>query len=289
MRGRLTAAMVAVALLGPVAGSVGPALAATRTAFPVALAGTTRIVAPDHPARMVVQVPRPVRFGGQGYLDLPYIRVDGTASAVAVYLIPVHTRLRSEEVTMFGRLPSSLGQHTIASFPGGNESVAPGDYDLLVVHSAGTATVTINFPGLKARSTLAPRRRSAATIALLKVPPLLDDRLAPAGSSEIINGKLASTGFIDVNVGVEVRPGAVTQLSMCMYPGGGDLPSVANTAPGCSDGDGAQFLTAQGDLAYSGTDFLNWARGTYGASIDYRTTNLPTGVAGWAAWVPYNG
>jgi len=266
-----------------------PAFGQGRATAAVELAGVTTVSAAAYSASMEVNVPRAVRFPDDGYLNLPYVRISGTASAAAIYLIPAGTASRTVEVNMFGALPNSLGHHSIGTFPNGTERLAAGLYTLVLVHSPGTAKITIHFPGLSGRTTLRPRSRSSAKLVLLQPPSVAPGRFPPVGTSGIVDRAMDTRGLISVHLGVELPVGGVTHGETCMYPGGGDLPSALNLAPGCSDGNSGAFLTPQGELSYGGSQFLNWGPGNYGAAIDYQASNSPTGVAGWAAWVPYNG
>ena len=266
-----------------------PALGQARATSPVPLAGVTTVKAPAYSARTLVTIPRPVHFPNDGYLDLPYLTVTGTATAAAFYLIPVHTRIRQAELPMFGRLPTSLGDHTIASFPHGEETIPAGDYWLVALHTPGTATFTIRLPGLSGDVTVAPQSPSAASLAVLRPPRVAAGHYLPAGTSGIVNRNLAGTGFVAISAGVELPVGGVSHTETCFYPGGGDLPSTLNLLPGCSDGTAANSTSVQGTLSSASSSFLNWKPGRYGAAIDYQVTNVPTAVAGWAAWVPYDG
>lgn len=287
---RRTRAVVAATAVGLITHAICGATLAQANEQAVSLAGTTTIVAPAYPARTVVTVPKTLQFGDQGYLDLPYVTINGTASVAAIFLIPVGTRSRTDEVNMFGRLPRSLGgTHTIASFPDGVETLVAGQYQLLMLHSPGTASITIRLPGLKGRATVTPRSPSKASMALLSPARAISGGYAPTGTSGIVDRMLAARGFITINAGVLLPIGGVSHTEVCMYEGGGDLPSILNLLPGCSDGNSIGSTAVQGTLSYAGSSFLNWDPGKYGASVDYQTTALPTGVAGWAAWVPYDG
>lgn len=269
--------------------SAVPALGQTRAATAVAMAGVTTVKAPPYSARTLVNIPQPVHFPNDGYLDLPYLAVTGTATAAAFYLIPTNTRTRQAELPMFGRLPTSLGDHTIASFPRGDETIPAGDYWLVAVHSPGTATFTIRLPGLSGRVTVAPQSPSSASLALLRPPQVAPGHYLPTGTSGIVNRDLAGTGFVAISAGVVLPIGGVSHTETCFYPGGGDLPSALNLLPGCSDGSAANSTAVQGRVSSASSSFLNWKPGRYGAAIDYQATNIPTGVAGWATWVPYDG
>lgn len=265
------------------------ALAQPTSSPPVWLSGVTTVRAPAYSARMLVNLPQRVHYPGDGFLDLPYLSVSGTAAAAAFYLIPTGTRMRQAELPMFGRLPTSLSDHTVASFPDGEETIPAGDYWLVTVHTPGTATFTIRLPGLNGRVTVKPQSMSSASMALLRPPQLVAGHYPPTGTSGIVTKSLAGKGFVGITAGVELPVGGVSHTETCFYPGGGDLPSALNLLPGCSDGSAANSTTVQGALSYTGSAFLNWGAGKYGAAIDYQATNVPTAVAGWAAWVPYDG
>jgi hypothetical protein len=287
---RRTRAVFAATAVGLIAHVISGATLAQANEQPVPLAGTTTIVAPAYPAWTVVTVPKTLQFGDQGYLDLPYIQVSGTASVAAIFFIPLGTTSRTDEVNMFGRLPRALdGTHTIASFPDGVETLRAGQYRLLMLHSPGTASITIRLPGLPGHATVKPQSPSKASMALLTPSRTISGRYLPTGTSGIVDRTLAGRGFITINAGVVLPIGGVSHTEACMYPGGGDLPSTLNLLPGCSDGNSIGSTAVQGTLSYTGSSFLNWDRGKYGASVDYQTTALPTAVAGWAAWVPYDG
>ena len=266
-----------------------PALSQTSEMSPVTLAGVTKVQTPAYSARTLVNVPQRVHYPGDGYLDLPYLSVSGTAAAAAFYLIPTGTRMRQAELPMFGRLPTSLGNHTVASFPRGDETIPAGTYWLVTVHTPGSAAFTIRLPGLNGQVTVKPQSRSRASMAVLRPPQLVPGHYLPTGTSGIVTRNLAGKGFVGISAGVELPVGGVSHTETCFYPGGGDLPSALNLLPGCSDGSAANSTTVQGALSYTGSAFLNWDAGRYGAAIDYQATNVPTGVAGWAAWVPYDG
>lgn len=287
-RRRINAMAVTLVVSTAVTSAI-PALGQSRSPAPVALAAVTTVKAPAYSARTLVSVPQQVRFPSDGYVDLPYLKVTGTATAAALYLIPAHTRTRQAELAMFGRLPAPLRNHTVASFPHGDEVIPAGTYWLVTLHSPGTAFFTLRLPGLDGQLTVTPSALSSASMAVLRPPTTVSGAYAPTGTSGIVNRRLTGTGFIAFSAGVALPVGGVSHTETCMYPGGGDLPAQLNLAPGCSDGSTVGSTAVQGTFSYTSTAFLNWDAGRYGAALDYQASNSPTGVAGWAAWVPYDG
>lgn len=247
---------------------------------PVALAGITTVVAPAAGSvHLAVRVPRTVTLPA-GYLDPEYVAFSGSADLVLLYLVPAAPRPLLTEPVLFGRTQAVTGAHRVAGFPHGGHTIAAGMYDLVLLHTPGTATVRLALPGLRGRVTLRPARASTARVA-----PLADPAHLPVGTSDGAYASLAGTGFVQVGAVVTSGPG-VNHLSVCLKRPGDVTPPPADFAPECPGLRSIGFLVTQGSVSYNAGTFLNYAPGRYGAAFTYEFAGLPTAAAGFAAWIP---
>lgn len=247
---------------------------------PLLLAGTTTIVAPGGSAHMPVRVPATVTLPS-GYLDPSYVSVTGTADVVVVYLVPARPRPLLQEPVTFGRVRVGTSRHTMAGFPNGVSTIAAGDYDLVVLHTAGTATVQLRLPGLRGSTTLRVEGLSPARIAPLGADP------GVVGASGGVYGTLPGRGF--VNVAGFVRTdlqGGVTRLTTCFKRPGDGVAEEVDFGSGCPGLQTVSFVVTQGKVSFGQAVFLNHGPGRYGGGYTYEMAGLSSASAGFVAWVP---
>jgi hypothetical protein len=258
-----------------------PARAATPAAT---LAGRTEIVAGSGSTRMAVRLSRPVKFP-PGYTDVKFVTVSGTADMALAYLVP-RQRPLLKEPAVFGRLGREVGRTTIAGFPDGASRLAAGTYDLVVVHTPGTAKITLTFPGLSGRTTLRPATRSSAVLKPLPVAPAPDGTYLPAASSGGVPAALGGNGFIHVASAMRGSAGGATRILSCLKTPDDVVPEPVAFAPECPGVHAVASVLVAGTFRYFTTTFLNWDRGSYAAGFAYEGTVVPTAVGGLAAFVP---
>jgi hypothetical protein len=278
--GVLAAAVLAACLAMPAA----PASAGRAPAPPTVLAGRTTLVAATRSTRLAVRLPKAVTFP-KGYTDVTFVAVSGTADTALAYLVP-RTRPLLVEPASFGRMPGSVGHTTVAGFPSGKSSLAAGVYDLVLVHTPGTATITVTFPGLPGRTTLKPTAPWGAALKPLAVAPVTGTTYAPAGTTGGASNPLSGNGFVEVAGIMRSSGTGVTRVVSCLKPPGTPTPAPLDFAPECPGLDTVASVLLAGGFRYFATTFLNHDAGTYGAGFAYEGAIVPTAVAGYAAWVP---
>jgi hypothetical protein len=277
-------ALAAAAAAAALAVAVPAALPAAAAAPVPVLAGRTEIVAGKGSTRMTVRVPRAVTLPS-GYVDVRYVRVDGTADAAIAYLLP-RRRPLMDTPAAFGRLGRGVGHPTVGNGPAGTDRVAAGVYDLVVVHSPGTARITVTFPGLSGRTTLRPTAPSAAALKALSVAPLPAGGYGPAGSTGGVAGTLGATGFVDVRGVLRASTGGATRIVTCLRAPDDVTPPPADFAPECPGLRSAAFLLLAGPFRYFNGTFLNWGRGAYAGGFAYEGAMVPVAAGGFVAFVP---
>lgn len=280
IRGRALLVSAAVAL-----GALVTTHPAAAQAPRLALAGTTKIIATASSSSARVDVSRDVAFSGQCYPESA-ATLSGTAAAVVVALIPVHD---PGNAVYFGRFPRQEGGHTFSSLCGGGATLKAGSYTLVMVRTAGTATLTLRLSGLAGRRVLRPSASHAgARIATLSpvAPYNSTGSMASFGAS----GSLASKGLVMVFGWMRSGVSAVATLGDCEV--GGPLASLAPMwlaqAPGCPlGGSGFNVPGPKG----SGTDFhgggiANVNAGPYSAGFYYLSQAAADSAGGLAVWIP---
>lgn len=276
MRGRaVVACVVSIGLTG---------LGSARAATPVTLAGRTTISAPAGAGQVHVRVPRTIALPGTCD-NATQVSVRGTAQFVAVVLAPTPYRPGVPNVIM-GRLPGGQVFDTVCTM--GERPLPAGNYTLTVVHTPGTAVVTLALPGLGGRLSLNRFRPVRATAAVLP------RTAAPAGVSKTAggwggDGQLAGQGMTATITWLK-GPLEAALYGTCDYPPGvqANVPPQARYLPGCPAGEGATSWAVRATAAFFASSTLGIPSGTYGLGAWY-TAPAGSVVSGGAVglWVPF--
>ncbi|HEU0129501.1 MAG TPA: hypothetical protein VFQ85_00740 [Mycobacteriales bacterium] len=277
--------LAAVAAAAVVAAS---AAVPSHAAAPPDLAGTSVFVAAaSGSTTMRVRLGRRVTFPAHDVV--PFVHVTGTADVAVAYLLPRERPLDVEPPT-FGRLPRAVGAPAFATFPRSTTYLDPGFYDLVVVHTPGTAAVTVTFPGLRGRRTFRPSARSAAVVKPLSIGPLDGGRYGPAGTTGGTTATLAGRGFVQIAGALRLDRPSVTRIVACLKRREAALlPPPADFAPGCPGTDQYAVLGVHDDLHFFLSSITDYPAAPYGAGFSYHGAVLPTAAAGYAAFVPLPG
>ncbi len=159
------------------AGSASPAIASqsrrvhqqtavsavrSGTAYDARLRGTVTISAARAEAtRAVVRIAAPVHFSGSCFPDKA-VRVRGTAENVMLVLMRrTSAGSAPTEIAYFGRFPRAEGRRTFSSMCGGDQLLRRGGYDLVLLHTSGTARVTLQIGASSATRSSRPSGRAA--------------------------------------------------------------------------------------------------------------------------------
>lgn len=240
------------------------ATASPAQSAPVRLAGRTTITAPRGAGQLLVQVPRTVMLPGS-CATAPEVSVSGTAAFAAVVLVPTPYRA-GQSAVVFGRLPGGRVFDTICAV--GQRPLPAGTYTLTVVHTPGTATVTLTLPGLAGRVSLTRLRAARASAAVLPRFHAPTDVSASAGGWGA-EGRLAGTGMTATVTWLAGRLDAAV-YGDCAYPPDAptSAPAEVRYAPGCPVGQAA----------------LSWAVGSTAVLFAASTLGVPAGTYGIGAW-----
>lgn len=267
------------------------ALAAFVTTHPaaaqaprIALAGTTTIIAASASSSAQVDVHRDIAFSGQCYPESA-ATISGTAVSVLVALIPTND---PGNPVYFGRFPRQEGGRTFSSLCGGG-TLKAGTYTLVMVRTAGTATLTLRLPGLPGRRVLAPAAtRAGASIATLS--PVSPYNTTGSMASFGASGRLKTKGLVMVFGWMRSGISAVAMMGDCEVDGqlAEMAPMMIAQAPGCPIG-GSGF-TIPGPKG-SGTNFHgggigNVDPGPYLTSFYYVSQAPADSAGGMAVWIP---
>lgn len=236
---------------------------------------------------MDVVVPRTVPFGGLCFPE-PAVTVSGTAEIVVAVLIPPD---RKVPATLFGRLPRRAGASRVFSTEcGGGSALAAGRYRLLLLHSPGTARVSLRLQGVRGRVALRPRPTSGARLVDLPVVPPYDatgERAASYAATRAFAGK----GLVEVVGWMTSGVSAVSTLGDCEVTGSlASLPPAVAQAPGCLLGGSGQSVPGPKG---SGTDFHAGGLGniegdTISAGFFFQSQAPATSAGGIGLWIPYS-
>jgi hypothetical protein len=278
MRGRVVVAC-AVTVLGLTGGVTA------RAAAPLVLAGSTTITVPSGAGQLLVRVPKTVNLPGR--CDAAgEVTVRGTASFVAVVLAPTPYRPGVPAVVM-GRLPDGRSFDTVCAI---GERPLPADtYTLTVVHTPGTAAVTLTLPGLPSRLAITRMRTVRASAAVLpKVDAAPADVSASAGGWGT-DGALTGKGMVATIMWLSGSIDAAL-FGSCSYPPDvrATLPHETRYAPGCPTGESGMSWAVRSSAVFFTTETLGIDPGTYGLGAWY-TAPVGSVVSGGAVglWVPY--
>lgn len=274
----LLSAAVALALLSTVN---HPAQARTPRTM---LAGTTSVTANSPSASAQVDLTRDVPFSGNCYPERA-ATVTGTAAAVVVALIP---NTDPGNPVYFGRFPQREGGHTFSSLCGAG-TLKAGAYTLVMVRTAGTATLTLRLPGLAGRRTvMAAPTRSGATLALLA--PVSPYNSTGSVASFGASGKLNSKGLVYVLGWMRSGVSAMATLGDCEVDGPlAELaPMMLAQAPGCPvGGSGFSVPGPRGSgTSFHGGGLGNVQAGAYSAGLYYASQAPADSAGGMAVWIP---
>jgi hypothetical protein len=253
---------------------------------PVSLAGRTTIAAPAGAGQLRVRIPRAINLPGTCD-NSTGVSVRGTAAFVAVVLAHTPYRPGIPNVVL-GKLPDGRGFDTVCGL--GQRPIEPGDYTLTVVHSPGTAVLSLNLPGLAGRLSLDRFRSVRATAAILpKVAAAPADVSKTAGGWGA-DGQLSGQGMTATFMWLKGTVDAAV-FGTCGYSPGsvsGAVPAQARYAPGCPVGENAMSWAVRSTGVYFNSSTLGIDAGTYGLGAWYAA---PAGavVTGGAAslWVPF--
>lgn len=279
MRGRALVACV-VSLVG-FAGA-----GSSDAAAPVSLAGRTTITAPAGAGQVHVRVPRAINLPGTCD-NSTGVSVRGTAAFVAVVLAHRPYRPGVANVVL-GKLPDGRGFDTVCGL--GNRPIEPGDYTLTVVHTPGTAAVTLNLPGLSGRLSLSRFRSVRASAAVLPkvahAPADVSKNAGGWGGDGQLTGQGMTATFVWLKGTVEAAA-----YGTCGYSPGtvsGNVPAQARYAPGCPVGENSMSWAVRSKAVFFSSSTLGVDAGTYGLGGWYATP-AGTVVSGGAAgiWVPF--
>ncbi|HEV2892057.1 MAG TPA: hypothetical protein VGX28_16915 [Frankiaceae bacterium] len=243
------------------------------TAAPaVPLAGRTTIAAPAAAGQVVVQVPRNVSLPGV-CTSAPEVAVTGTAAFVAVVLVPTPYKAGDVDV-IFGRLPNGRTFDTVCTM--GERRLAAGSYLLTVVHTPGTASVTLALPGIGGRRSLSGLRGVPATAAVLPAFGTPADVKATTGAWGA-EGTLARQGLTATVTWLSGSLDAAV-FGDCIYPPdapAGGAPPPLRYAPGCPAGQVAMSWAVRSRSAFFASSALVVPPGSYGLGAWY---TVPAGA-----------
>ena len=277
MRGR-----AAVACVVTVLGLVG--VGSTGAAAPPSLAGRTTITAPAGAGQVLVRVPRTVNLPGDCN-NSTGVSVRGTSAFAAVVLAHKPYRPGVPNVVL-GRLPDGRGFDTVCSMD--ERPLAAGTYTLTVVHTPGTAVISLALPGLGGRLSLSRFRAVRATAAVLPkfATPADVSKVAGGWGTEghlVGEGMTATIGWLSGTIDAAL-------FGDCNYaPGVHDtVPREVRYAPGCPTGDSAMSWAVRATGVFFGASTLGVPAGTYGVGAWY-TAPAGSVVSGGAVglWVPF--
>ena len=255
---------------------------------PVTLAGTTHVSATAGAASTVVRLPRDVTLDGQCYGEKT-VGVSGSADAVLLAMHP----LGGGEPQQFGRFPERQGRATFSSLCGGRSTLAAGTYRLVLLKSAGTATVTLRLPGLTGTAKVSPRTPSSASLVDLPAISAYETASGVVGSFGDTR-ELTSQGALTVAAWVDTDLSAVVTMGSCDKKREATQDELANArdfAPGCPTGGSSSTVPGPRGAGmsyfastYSGIDAASWGSGFY-----YVSQSPVKNVGALAAWIPFEG
>ncbi|MHB8449111.1 MAG: hypothetical protein ACYDAQ_01360 [Mycobacteriales bacterium] len=215
------------------------------------LAGITQVIAGQGATETEVVLSRPVHFPGGECYDSPSVRVQGSAQVVDVELISIPFRFFDNNyawghIYNFGRFPPSDGGGTFTDTECTPTTVAAGTYRLVIVHTPGTASVTLTLPGLTGHAVIRPTEPSRAVVQVL--PAILPPDVATATASQEYGNyqNLTGPGVVELaGLVIDRIPGDPTSGS-CGAPGAPSLPPAVAFSRACTGPGSFGFIGASG-------------------------------------------
>jgi hypothetical protein len=207
-------------------------------------------------------------------------------------VVMVQRGTRGANTQYFGRFPRREGSRTFSSFCGGGAELAPGTYDVVLLHSVGTARVTLRT-SLAGHAGFTPAVRSRAVLAPLTAEFVTTNPAGTVVGSHGGQAQLAGQGLI-------LDAGWVHNSSIAALQTAGDclvsqtpvqVPAPVAYAPGCPAGSSGSSLpgpAGAGQQYISGAS-INIPGGLYADSVYYVNAGSVQDAGAVAAWVPFTG
>ena len=214
--------------------SVAAALTSPAIGSPVvpSLSGRTVIVVGPGSVSEDVSVRSSVSLAGQCFPE-PAFSAVGSADAVMAVLIPRASNNATSAIVSFGRFPRSGGGQSFSTLCG-SRILDAGKYQLVVLHTPGTATITLRLPGLKGSTTLHPRGASRAHLRVLpRVGPY--DAASAATATYGAVDELEGGGLVEAAGWVrQLAPSELTTFGECdQRQSATPVTDALVFAPGC--------------------------------------------------------
>jgi hypothetical protein len=253
---------------------------ARASVIPV-LTGHIVIVAPSYPARLTVDLNRPISLSSECFHE-PLVSVTGSADVVLVELIPKFSS--AEGPVIIGRLPGKEG-HRSFSNECGKGRASPGRYSLIVLHTPGTATIAITQAGQRGRTVLRPSLRSMARLHVL---PEVSPAAASPASASFGMFDTTKVGWASVVGWLHQQlPSANTTAQLCFAPSPMvGTPEALTFGPGCAGNGSSNFVGTSGPDGVFSTGSSYPTSGTVGLGFNYTNAGRVTQAGAIASWVP---
>jgi hypothetical protein len=263
-----------------------PTWASTTHPVDLTLHARQTIVGGRGATRAIVTIPAPVRLPGHSNCLLSDTAVfSGTAQQAAVFLTGSPLRPDGPQIwiTSF-TLGGQRGRYDSECL---STQIPPGRYLLQYVHSPGTSSVRLTFPGLRGTGTLRATGRDASVITQL--PAVTDTPARPStatwGTRRTLadRGSVLTLGALDTGL---VGAGFRHQGDCLLGPELRLLPDAVAYAPECPlGGSGSLYGTTGDGETWQATMTSGLAPGSYGAGHWFAGTPTYRPLGAVSVWL----
>lgn len=284
-RPRLLRVLLAAAMLISAGVEQVAASAAAGSSAAPRLAGSHTFVGRSAATRTVVTVPARITVpGGECALSSAAV-FSGTARASALFLtsLPLNPDSR---IVWLAQSVGADGKRRLADSECVGSDIPAGRYLVQHVHSSGTSTWTVRFPGLKGTARTSMRDRDASLIE--ELPAVLNGPASPSTHSWGTRRDLAARGAVftlGMLAGELSEQGQAVFGDCLLDDGAASLPDQVAYAPGCPAGGSGIGQGSVGIETWAATITSNLPAGSYGAGFWYAGTPTSKPLGAISVWL----
>lgn len=248
------------------------------------LAGRTTITSTASSSTARVWLGRGVTLTENCFPDT-VTKITGSAQVVVLALTPLRD---PGSPVIFGRFPRQEGGHTFSS-PCNGARLEAGFYSLHLLHTPGTAAVTLQLPGLAGRSSFVATASGGAGAKVSVLPAVAPYRTLGAAGSFAATGSLAGRGAVYAFGWMHTGLSAAATMGDCEVDGPlAALPPALVQSPGCPfGGSGSDTPGPRGNgESFHAGGLGNAQPGAYSIGLYYLSEAVPHDAGAIGAWIP---